>query len=155
MKGVKGFLIILSVSLAGAAAGYMLNPEAERLIRGVEFSPLKYRIGLEEAKAAFFDSRYLWLDARSEEEYRAGHIPGAESFPVPSPPAKKKEFFAKVSKDRLIITYCVRKTCPAAKSLAMELRYRGYKNCYVYTGGWEEWKNAGLPVESSGEADNE
>jgi rhodanese-related sulfurtransferase len=151
MKKIKGFLIIFALSILLSGIAYLFNGNARYLIEGVELSPLNYRIGLEKAKAAFFDSRFIWLDARSEEEYKDGHIAGAESFPVPSPLSRKKEFFLRVPKDQFIITYCVRKSCPAAKSLAMELRYRGYKNCFVYTGGWEEWKEAGMPVDAAEE----
>jgi rhodanese-related sulfurtransferase len=45
-----------------------------------------------------------------------------------------------------IVLYCTNTECPDARVVAGWLAERGYSTL-VYRGGWEEWKQAGLPVE--------
>ena len=81
----------------------------------------------------------LLLDARSEKEYRKGHIPGARNF---SPKAflNNKNITETLPKDKWLICYCGGPSCDKAELLAYELIYAGYKKVAVYRGGFEEWK---------------
>jgi hydroxyacylglutathione hydrolase len=83
------------------------------------------------------------VDARSEIEFRRGHIPGAINAPVRKILLKT----ARLPKDKacaLVIT------CEHGQRAAMArglLEFYGYRNTDVLEGYLVEWKKAGLPLE--------
>jgi len=85
----------------------------------------------------------LFVDARTPEEYKEGHIPGAvnldfeEVFKDPDL-AKKLD-----SKGKPIITYCGGGDCELSKSLASALIDAGHKKVLVFMGGAPGWKEQG------------
>lgn len=60
------------------------------------------RITIEEARAAAEAGKAVFLDVRSPDAYRLGHIKGALSVPEGTVAARASE----LPKDKLIITYC-------------------------------------------------
>jgi len=85
------------------------------------------------------------LDARPEDEYRAGHIPGALSLPVQTLEAHLED----LPKDADYIAYCRTSYCLLGDELALALRAKGYQ-VRVLACGMVDWRLAGLPVESNG-----
>jgi len=85
----------------------------------------------------------LFLDVRTEKEYKKGHIPGAMNIP-----RGLLEFrIAKMIPDRnaSIVVYC---RSGARSSLATYTLVRmGYRNVKNMDGGWRAWAKAGYPVE--------
>lgn len=49
-------------------------------------------------------------------------------------------------KDQVIVTYCSNDAC-GNSSAATRLRALGYRNVRKYSGGKQDWIEAGLPVE--------
>jgi rhodanese-related sulfurtransferase len=95
---------------------------------------------LHDANAAVF------LDARSAEEYAAGHIPGAISMPFDD--VFKKPDLAKNldDKGKPIVTYCDGGDCELSKDLAFSLIDNGHKKVVFFKDGLPGWKSAGNPV---------
>ncbi|NOZ26461.1 MAG: zinc-ribbon domain-containing protein [Chloroflexi bacterium] len=60
------------------------------------------RISLAEAKARYDAGAALFVDVRSQEEYRTAHIPGAVSLPL----TELDERYQELPRDAEIITYC-------------------------------------------------
>lgn len=85
------------------------------------------------------------LDVRPEPEYRAGHIPGARSTPLPSLEALS----ATLPRHREIVAYCRGPYCVYADDAVRLLRQRGLKARRLDV-GFPEWRRAGLPVELAG-----
>jgi len=50
-------------------------------------------------------------------------------------------------KDAEIVVYCASATCANSGIAASVLASLGYKNVRVFTGGKQEWEEAGLPLE--------
>ena len=104
-------------------------------------------VSLEEARALFLTQGAVFLDARSEEAFLAGHIKGALNLPSDS----FEEFFERmapeISPDTLIITYCDGEACTLSKELALNLSGKGYSHVRVLVNGWSLWRDAKLPVE--------
>ena len=100
----------------------------------------------EEAESLFVAGKALFVDARSEFDFRLGHIRGAVNLPLKSAVAEA-ELLRGVSKDRLIITYCDGQNCNSSIDLAARLYARGFRTVKIFFGGWEEWQARGLPVE--------
>lgn len=86
------------------------------------------------------------LDVRPEEEFRAGHLPGAINVPL--------EDIDQLSLDRddgEMVVYCRGPHCILAYEAVAKFRERGLE-VRRFGGGFPEWKSKGLPVES-GETD--
>jgi len=88
----------------------------------------------------------LFLDARSAEEYAAGHIAGAVSLPFDDVFKDPRRLAQIEDGGRPIVTYCGGGDCDLSRNLAMSLIDAGRRRVVVFTGGLPEWKNAGLAV---------
>ena len=82
------------------------------------------------------------LDVRPEVEFRAGHIAGARSAPLPA----LGVVAAKLPKRREVVAYCRGPYCVYADDAVRMLRARGMKAQRLDV-GYPEWRRAGLPVE--------
>lgn len=101
--------------------------------------------GVEEVAAALEDAAYLVVDARSPEEYAAGHIPGSVYLGVdPGLPTWLGWLF---TPDRKIVA--VVKDAAQAREYFPWLARVGYDNLAGYLeGGVAGWEAAGKPVET-------
>jgi rhodanese-related sulfurtransferase len=84
------------------------------------------------------------LDVRPEPEYKAGHIPGAQSVPVDA----LASLAPKLPRRRQIVAYCRGPYCVYADDAVRLLQRRGLKARRLDV-GFPEWRRAGLPVETS------
>ncbi len=83
----------------------------------------------------------LWVDARPNEEFARGHIPGALALNEDDWNGLLPQVLAAWSPERKLVVYCSRKSCNASHAVAERLRHEaGLKNVDVLPGGWEEWK---------------
>jgi rhodanese-related sulfurtransferase len=90
------------------------------------------------------DGNVVVLDVRPEEEYRAGHIPGALSVPVDALEAALQA----LPKDKEIVAYCRGPYCVFSDEAVTLLRSRGYQ-AKKLAEGLPDWRAKGLPVEST------
>jgi rhodanese-related sulfurtransferase len=88
------------------------------------------------------DGSVVVLDVRPEEEYRAGHIPGALSVPVDTLEAALQT----LPKDREIVAYCRGPYCVFSDEAVRFLNTRGYRARRLVE-GLPDWRAAGFPVE--------
>ncbi|RPJ36338.1 MAG: rhodanese-like domain-containing protein [Chloroflexi bacterium] len=74
------------------------------------------------------------------------HIPGSvhyDSYYSLAEAAKT------LSPDEEIIVYCANPACPASYRAYHFLKSLGFRNVFRYSGGIEDWMNAGYPLEGS------
>lgn len=83
------------------------------------------------------------LDVRPEEEYRAGHVPGAWSVPVED----VERIIPELPRDREIVAYCRGPYCVYAAT-AVELLCSAGLRARRMEEGLPDWRLAGLPVET-------
>lgn len=106
-------------------------------------------ISLGQAMTYFQTHNTIFLDARLEPDYKAGHIPRALNLPF----EEFEQYYPKVepllSKNKNIITYCDGIECEVSLFLARILKTKGFENLKIFFGGWTEWNKAGLPVQKS------
>jgi len=107
----------------------------------------KGAISIEEMKKQFDGKTAVIIDARSTEEYEAGHIPGSINIPHDRIPEFQDVLNREVSNDAHVICYCRGPLCDFSDLLATELKIIGWQDVSVFSGGWEEWTKAGYPVE--------
>lgn len=82
------------------------------------------------------------LDVRPEDEYAAGHVPGAINVPI----EKLEGYLSKLPKRKEVIAYCRGPYCLMSFEAVEKLRRRGFKAMRLED-GFPEWRAAGLPVE--------
>src|SRR5262245_60708613 len=82
------------------------------------------------------------VDARPEDEFRAGHIAGAVSLPVDELEARLHV----LPMDQEIIVYCRGPYCPFSDEAVTQLRVSGYR-ARRFALGYPDWRTAGLPSE--------
>lgn len=150
------FRTILLLAL-GAGLGFasnLLGPKKDRLpwLR----APAPAPVGLEKGDvstaamrlfAEKFPGQATLVDARRKEEFVKGHIPGALSLDI----RQFDQIFPTVQPRLLlelpVVLYCGGGDCEDSHALAERLRGFGYEPL-IYSGGWEAWSAAKLPVET-------
>jgi rhodanese-related sulfurtransferase len=105
------------------------------------------RLSLIGAKDRFDRKSAVFLDARSPDEYKEGHIPGALDFFADDFEKMAPQVLPQLpDKSREIVAYCHGTSCDLSIHLAQKLAEQGYTNVKVFFGGWPEWKKAGYPI---------
>ncbi len=140
------------ICLAGAIFGVLFNAVSPRSIDllGPVPHPETKGIGelrLEEAWAVHKERTGVFVDARSAEEFGAGHIPGALLLPPDDFDEAVSSWTDLIPLETLLITYCAGAGCDSSWDVAALLEEEGYSRVKVFFGGWQEWKGAGYPVE--------
>jgi rhodanese-related sulfurtransferase len=103
-------------------------------------------ITADQAYKIFISGAALFLDARMEAEFDAGHIKGAMSFPL-------KKFdklypnISNLSKEKIIVCYCDGSGCDLSIDLAKKLAETGFRNVKIFYSGWNDWKERKYPME--------
>ena len=108
-----------------------------------------------EVAELFRDNRYqqgliVFVDARDDDHYHSGHIPGAWQFNH----YRAEQFVPTVLPLCLtaqkVVVYCTGGACEDSEFTAIMLRDGGVakENLYVYAGGITEWTANGSPVET-------
>lgn len=126
-------------ALAPAAAAAHFR---EALARATD--PADVHAGLESGEADF-----VVLDARTPEAFARGHVPGAINLPHRRIDAQST---ARLSRDRLIVTYCDGIGCNASTKAAWKLAALGF-SVKEMLGGLDWWRRDGYAIETGGPAD--
>lgn len=144
-------LIVLASSVAALAVN-ALRPKGGVPIIRPSREELALQAGivaihLDSAKIYHADPRYLFVDARPANAFRRGRIPGSVHFDETYFDSAYPAFAAKVPKDRPLVVYCDGIECRASEVLSQKLKEKGYKYIRLFFGGWNEWRQAKLPID--------
>jgi len=129
-QAVRAFAESRLSEVDGVVETYLVDRDA---LEAVDSSDLLERLR---------DGSVVVLDVRPEEEYRAGHIPGALSVPVDTLEAALKT----LPRDREVVAYCRGPYCVFSDEAVAFLRARGYRARRLGQ-GLPDWQAAGMPVE--------
>lgn len=115
-------------------------------------------IAFPEPKAITLEQAYklynkgiLFIDARDESDFLAGHISNSMNIPFDDFDNHKQKL-KQISKDKPIVIYCAGTDCDLSILLGNLLFEQGYKQVYVFFGGWIEWLDADYPVKHPSES---
>ena len=161
MKTSKEVSIILGVSILAAFAVNYFSPAGIALVgqwdtsQGVVTAKAKNNIvidGIEigtvdQARELYDSGGYIFVDARSPEDYEEGHIKGAVSLPVGQFEEKIAAFMERYPPEASIVTYCSGRTCEDSHHLAELLLEFGYDKVNVFIDGFPGWEAEGHPIE--------
>jgi rhodanese-related sulfurtransferase len=81
------------------------------------------------------------IDVRPEDEYLAGHLPGARSIPI----AELTKRLESLPKEKEIVAYCRGRYCVYAIDAVAVLRDNGFR-ALRFEESVQQWREAGLPV---------
>ncbi|MFB3788349.1 MAG: rhodanese-like domain-containing protein [bacterium] len=144
---------VFFICLAGMAAGFSINAASRNPlpfwripVNQAEKWPV---LDADEVMRRIDEGSAIVLDAREAKEYQLGHLPGAINLPVTDFDAVYGEIGESLPRDYPIIVYCQGGPCEESHQLLDLLSLREFQDLYLYPGGWLEWKERGLPVETS------
>lgn len=92
-----------------------------------------------------FNNGVTFIDARDEGDFLAGHISNSINIPFDDFDNHKQKL-DQLSKDKPMVIYCGGTDCDLSHLLANLLFEKGYKQVYVFFGGWYDWLDAKYPV---------
>ena len=111
-------------------------------------------VNSDQAVQLFHDPRYeqeliVFIDARNDQHYQEGHIPGAFQFDHYHAENHLATVLPACQSAERIVVYCTGGDCEDSKFAALTLRAAGVPNetLSVYGGGMTEWVASGMPVE--------
>lgn len=92
----------------------------------------------------------VFVDARDESHYLAGHVPGAYPFDRYRLESDLPSLLPVCQTAETIVIYCTGGNCDDSEFAAITLRDAGVGNdkLFVYSGGITEWQSKGLPLET-------
>lgn len=165
---LRDFVGVAMVALGSLAAGLAMNRLSDRplpivyqtteqrfdaeLTTLVTAPPFKIApaatVGLPEFRAAVETRSTLILDARPSVFFEQGHVPGALNLARDdfARDYRRQAPVLKPAADKPIIVYCSGGDCHDSRLVANALLSLSFSNVRVFTGGWEEWSKARLPV---------
>ena len=146
MKGswAQAALLLLLSTLAGVAAHHW-HPRAPAWY--LVDAPLRED---EVALAEIVDvTQVLWLDARPEDQYVQGHVPGARLLNEQGFDQQLFELLELLQTNTLpVIVYCAGERCEASRKVKEQLLSTlPLENVRILKGGWKAWLESGNAVE--------
>ena len=148
MKTHRLFILIavaLSVSLAIGATATAQTPYQSMLKGALDQLKADKPWGktvVDDAYALWEAGAAVFLDVRTQDEYEAGHIPGAILVTLETLPENLDKLPADM--ETLIVVYC--KSGWRASIGMVMLRLLGYVNAKGFDGSWLAWTEAGHPT---------
>ena len=161
MKTIKEISILVGAAIIAAFAVNYFSPARIALVgqwdtaKGVISANEKNDIVLDDleigdvtlAKKLYDSQKFVFVDARSRDDYDQGHIKGAVSLPVGQFDEKIEAFFDQYPPEKAIVTYCSGRTCVDSHELAQFLLEFGYTQVNVFIDGFPGWTAEGHPIE--------
>lgn len=140
---IRQALILLLLAVAAAWGTHAWHPRAPALYLVQE--PLRD----DEVSMLAIQERWkgdvLWIDARIQEQFDAGHVPGALLL---NEQKFDEQLFGHLdtlqTNTKPVIIYCSAAKCEASRHVLERLKQTlPVENVFVLKGGWQAWKAAG------------
>lgn len=126
----------LPVAAFFAVLGMLIYTEYLRMFSGIpNLSPYA-------ATQLLNDGDAIFVDARDEKEFKAGHIKGARSIPVNDVSNQLHDI--EKYKDRDVVVYC--DNGMRASRVSGKLKKQGFTKLSTIAGGLAQWEKANLPL---------
>jgi rhodanese-related sulfurtransferase len=135
MKSVRQAVLILLAALVPAGLTAVVHPRRPPWSRE-KLSPGEERL----TTVLAWGSNVFWVDARSQQEYDAEHVPGAILLNLEEWNSLFPRFLDQWSPEQKVVVYCSSASCEMSHEVAVRLEKSGVSPVYVLKGGWEEWK---------------
>ncbi len=100
----------------------------------------------DDLEAAIETGAVTVVETLRAEHFEQGHLPGA--IHIHFEDISEKAPILLPDRDAAIVTYCSNTACANSESAANQLTALGYTNVRKYAEGKQDWKAAGLPIET-------
>jgi rhodanese-related sulfurtransferase len=97
---------------------------------------------------SLFDQGAVFIDVRKQEDYDAGHIPGAHHLPIASD-FSAQNLAALALKEKAVVIYCNGIHCMGSSKATQQAVAWGWTAVYYYRDGIPDWKLHNHPVDHS------
>jgi rhodanese-related sulfurtransferase len=153
MKSVAEMALVLGCAALGAVATWKIGGPPSRAVAcdPAAISPLE--ICLESVRAEWSEGSFVWIDARSEEEWRRDGLPGSVHLTTAGGANFDEQLLA--AGERLIavrraVVYCGSSGCGTSKEVAKRIvDYGLLPEARALHGGWDALRQAGWIKDSS------
>lgn len=140
---IRQALILLLLAVAAAWGTHAWHPRAPALYLVQE--PLRDDEVSMQAIQERWKGDVLWIDARIQEQFDAGHVPGALLL---NEQKFDEQLFGHLdtlqTNTKPVIIYCSAAKCEASRHVLERLKQTlPVENVFVLKGGWQAWKAAG------------
>ena len=152
--------IELSRNYALTANHNTSSPTNDHILSSAEQAVLRVKeeglgvVDLNQVTQLFNDPRreqdlVVFVDARKDEHYEEGHIPGAYQFDYYYPAKYAGVVLPVCQNAQQVVVYCTGGDCEDSRHTAVMLSQAGIdkSKLFVYVGGITEWKAKSLPLE--------
>jgi rhodanese-related sulfurtransferase len=115
--------------------------------QGVAVASAPFRAGaithgsLSDARRASQTPGYLLIDARYEQDFRAGTIPNAVNVPVYASVWSIRQYFRNVDRQTPVVVFCQSKMCEFDETVAQNMSLIGFEHVLVCDEGWHEYSS--------------
>jgi len=139
---IRQAVVLLFLASAAAWATHLWHPRAPALHLVQE--PLRADEVSMQAIQERWNGGVLWIDARPQEQFDAGHVPGALLL-------NEQKFEEQLvghlealqTNQKPIVVYCSAAKCDASRHVLERLRQLlPIENAFVLKGGWKAWQAA-------------
>jgi rhodanese-related sulfurtransferase len=143
MKSVRQALILFFIAVAAAFGTHAWHPRAPALYLVQE--PLRD----DEVSMQTIQERWkgdvLWIDARVQEQFDAGPVPGALLLNEQKFEEQLVGYLDTLqTNNKPIVVYCSAAKCDASRHVLERLKQLlPIENAFVLKGGWKAWQAAG------------
>lgn len=140
---IRQALTLLLLAVAAAWGTHACHPRAPALYLVQE--PLRDDEVSMQAIQERWNGDVLWIDARIQEQFDAGHVPGALLL---NEQKFDEQLFGHLdtlqANTKPVIIYCSAAKCEASRHVLERLKQTlPVENVFVLKGGWQAWKAAG------------
>lgn len=137
--------ILLLASVAAGVAAHFWHPLAPAWHQ-VEEPPREDEVTLAQIAD---DTGVLWLDARPQDQFAQGRIPGAKPLSEQAFDQQLFDLLETLQTNTLpVVIYCAGERCEASRKVRQRLlETLPLENVRILKGGWKAWVEAGREVE--------
>lgn len=105
-------------------------------------------ISQQQAHELYGRPEVVFVDAREETEYEAGHVAGSVNAPIVDG-ALAKNVGPELGGSSILVTYCdTTDGCAHSTRLAQLLAAQGFPDVRILEGGYQNWLDNGYPAEA-------
>jgi rhodanese-related sulfurtransferase len=136
------------LAAAQPAAAAVVSPEARLRASGLQTVP-RETVAQLFTSPEYASESVIFVDARNDEHYQAGHLPGAFAFDHYRPETCVATVLPACLAATRIVVYCTGGDCEDSEFATLALAGSGVprEKLFIYPGGLADWQAAGQPVE--------
>ncbi|MBN2455247.1 MAG: hypothetical protein JXB29_01715 [Sedimentisphaerales bacterium] len=117
--------------------GFLAHANATASIQQAHLGNFLPKVSEKEIRR-LLNTNTIFIDARLNRDFEAGHLEGAVNVPVNASDDELRKAMAHIDKKARIVVYCQTSGCSFAEKVAIELISDGFSNVSLFKGSWHE-----------------